>query len=428
MENATVVLPAAHPGRRHRRADRRRRPARRVDHGIGMTAERLAEENARLTRRERLDLAPTEVLGLFVVGRLARRHGSDGGPDRDRRRRGDRQPGAPGSALARATTGRHGGARRPRRSPRCRRGPARTPPTKGRFARGSGARRTGTPGRPAPTDRCGRPDAAVLDADPDRPLVDAGPGPARADAGLARPVADAGSTWPRSTARRCPGPIRRCSARRPGAWSRRPRDAFGTVPADPEPVQPTDAGRRRAGLPARGTATVTRSTPPSRHRRSRRPPCSRTVPQANPSPANPQPSPIPAEPGPPRRPASGSGCPGPTCRTGPGRRPGGRHRGPTRPPPAPSSRQFQSGVQRAERQAPADRAPAADPGDTRRLTRRMPGATLDAGPDRLGNRRQPAPGRSRTRSRDLVEQFEAGVARALREVRTDHQHEEGTTR
>ena len=46
-----------------------------VDHGIGMPPERLAEENARLTRRERLDLAPTEVLGLFVVGRLARRHG-----------------------------------------------------------------------------------------------------------------------------------------------------------------------------------------------------------------------------------------------------------------------------------------------------------------------------------------------------------------
>ncbi len=45
-----------------------------VDHGIGMTEARLADENARLTRRERLDLAPTEVLGLFVVGRLARRH------------------------------------------------------------------------------------------------------------------------------------------------------------------------------------------------------------------------------------------------------------------------------------------------------------------------------------------------------------------
>src|SRR4029453_9184056 len=32
-------------------------------------------ENARLPRRERVDLAPSEVLGLFVVGRLARRHG-----------------------------------------------------------------------------------------------------------------------------------------------------------------------------------------------------------------------------------------------------------------------------------------------------------------------------------------------------------------
>jgi hypothetical protein len=46
-----------------------------VDHGIGLPTERRAEENARLAHRERLDLAPTEVLGLFVVGRLARRHG-----------------------------------------------------------------------------------------------------------------------------------------------------------------------------------------------------------------------------------------------------------------------------------------------------------------------------------------------------------------
>jgi hypothetical protein len=46
-----------------------------VDQGLGLAPERLAEENARLTRRERLDLAPSEVLGLFVVGRLARRHG-----------------------------------------------------------------------------------------------------------------------------------------------------------------------------------------------------------------------------------------------------------------------------------------------------------------------------------------------------------------
>ncbi|MGX1366667.1 signal transduction histidine kinase [Streptomyces canus] len=43
------------------------------DHGLGMSTERLAEENARLIRRERLDLVPTKVLGLFVVGTLARR-------------------------------------------------------------------------------------------------------------------------------------------------------------------------------------------------------------------------------------------------------------------------------------------------------------------------------------------------------------------
>ncbi|UJA11156.1 sensor histidine kinase [Streptomyces collinus] len=44
-----------------------------TDHGLGMSSARLAEENARLIRRERLDLVPTKVLGLFVVGALARR-------------------------------------------------------------------------------------------------------------------------------------------------------------------------------------------------------------------------------------------------------------------------------------------------------------------------------------------------------------------
>jgi hypothetical protein len=72
MENATTFSPPhlrvtvtalAHPGR-----------VTIVDHGIGLSPERLNEENARLAQRERLDLAPTEVLGLFVVGRLARRH------------------------------------------------------------------------------------------------------------------------------------------------------------------------------------------------------------------------------------------------------------------------------------------------------------------------------------------------------------------
>jgi signal transduction histidine kinase len=45
-----------------------------VDYGMGMPADQLAEENRRLVERERLDIAPSGVLGLFVVGRLARRH------------------------------------------------------------------------------------------------------------------------------------------------------------------------------------------------------------------------------------------------------------------------------------------------------------------------------------------------------------------
>ncbi|MFD9053451.1 sensor histidine kinase [Streptomyces zaomyceticus] len=45
-----------------------------VDHGVGMSEMRLAEENARLVRKERLDLVSTDSLGLFVVGRLSRRH------------------------------------------------------------------------------------------------------------------------------------------------------------------------------------------------------------------------------------------------------------------------------------------------------------------------------------------------------------------
>ena len=40
-----------------------------------MSPAKLEEENRRLVERERLDVAPTTVLGLFVVGRLARRHG-----------------------------------------------------------------------------------------------------------------------------------------------------------------------------------------------------------------------------------------------------------------------------------------------------------------------------------------------------------------
>lgn len=46
-----------------------------VDNGLGMSPARMEDENRRLVERERLDVAPTRMLGLFVVGRIARRHG-----------------------------------------------------------------------------------------------------------------------------------------------------------------------------------------------------------------------------------------------------------------------------------------------------------------------------------------------------------------
>ena len=45
------------------------------DQGIGMTVEELDEANQRIWNPPALDLAPTRFLGLFVVGRLADRHG-----------------------------------------------------------------------------------------------------------------------------------------------------------------------------------------------------------------------------------------------------------------------------------------------------------------------------------------------------------------
>ncbi|MFC9437108.1 nitrate- and nitrite sensing domain-containing protein [Nocardia sp. NPDC057030] len=46
-----------------------------VDHGIGMSADRLAEANARLRGEQDFVVAPTRYLGHYVVGRLARRLG-----------------------------------------------------------------------------------------------------------------------------------------------------------------------------------------------------------------------------------------------------------------------------------------------------------------------------------------------------------------
>nr|WP_189698760.1 sensor histidine kinase [Streptomyces chromofuscus] len=73
LENAVSFSPAGSPVEVTVRTGDEGATITVADHGLGMSAERLAEENARLIRRERLDLVPTKVLGLFVVGSLARR-------------------------------------------------------------------------------------------------------------------------------------------------------------------------------------------------------------------------------------------------------------------------------------------------------------------------------------------------------------------
>ncbi|MFE9093491.1 ATP-binding protein [Streptomyces sp. NPDC007264] len=73
LENAVAFSPAGSPVEVTVRVGGEGALIEVADHGLGMSAERLTEENARLIRRERLDLVPTKVLGLFVVGTLARR-------------------------------------------------------------------------------------------------------------------------------------------------------------------------------------------------------------------------------------------------------------------------------------------------------------------------------------------------------------------
>ncbi|MEV6479907.1 ATP-binding protein [Streptomyces sp. NPDC051576] len=73
LENAVSFSPAGSPVEVVVRTDGDDALIVVADHGLGMSAERIAEENARLIRRERLDVVPTKVLGLFVVGTLARR-------------------------------------------------------------------------------------------------------------------------------------------------------------------------------------------------------------------------------------------------------------------------------------------------------------------------------------------------------------------
>ena len=75
VENAVVFSPPGSPVTVSGTASRAGVRLEIVDRGMGMSDAELAGHNSRLLQRERLDIAPSPVLGLVVVGRTARRHG-----------------------------------------------------------------------------------------------------------------------------------------------------------------------------------------------------------------------------------------------------------------------------------------------------------------------------------------------------------------
>ncbi|GGM31010.1 hypothetical protein GCM10011608_14480 [Micromonospora sonchi] len=323
-----------------------------VDHGIGMTEARLADENARLTRRERLDLAPTEVLGLFVVGRLARRHGW--------------------TVSLQATPG--GGVTATLLL-------SRSSLLVSASGRGSVPAAPPVP-QPALPHRI--PPAPAIQAQ--QPEPDAPP-PAHAPAvvgGPAGPVADPSGP---------PGFDQTLLARATESMELAESwDAFATT-AEAAPT--TDA------QPAAATHSA----------RAR-------VPQSPPAPTDP---PVPA-PGVRQR-IPGANLP----RNAP---PVGAVDATVADPVAARAlvEQFESGVRRAEQsqgEAVAQPVEPAPSGAPAQLSRRVPGANLVTAPPRPPLAHDPGdPGEVR----DLINAFETGVARALRDVRTHRSDEEGTPR
>ncbi|MFG3598631.1 sensor histidine kinase [Micromonospora chersina] len=352
-----------------------------VDRGIGMTADRLAEENARLNRRERLDLAPTEVLGLFVVGRLARRHGwtvrlaatAGGGVtahlDVPAALLVIRRPERAGATVARATV--------PPRERRALPEPARTPAA-GELAGFDAAllsRATRSIETGASWNAFGTPAEPVAPAERVTP---AGP------VALAGPVAPAGApiggppfAWPPAGAPATPAP----SAPRPGTPAP-PTPVVGPAPAAPPAAGPT------TGLPSTGPTPA----PPTGGPDAARPLIRQRVPGAS----------LPAA-----APAAGLVADAPadpaTVRA--------------------LVEAFQDGVRRAEH----DAAPAAPTPGRPPLSQRVPGANLAVTPVRTAPPASSHPG-DPAEVRNLITEFEAGVARALREVSPDHRYEEDPSR
>ncbi|MEV0393149.1 sensor histidine kinase [Polymorphospora rubra] len=339
-----------------------------VDHGIGMSPERMAAENARFTRRERLDLVPTELLGLFVVGRLARRHGLD-------------------VSLSPTSGG-------------------------GVTADVDIAARLLMTGRPAPVRRP-EPPAATR---PEPPLVVAArPGMPGAKALPAAQLRPAGAL-PAAPALTSDGLPARTSTRRTDQVGRTPADGGLFDPAVLDRASRSlEAGRPwdAFATPAIGTDVVVAGAATPVDVTAAQP--TATAPTAPAAPTDTAPA----------RPRATTPA-GQVLRQ---RVPGAQlpiSMGDTRTaPPTPADpltvralvEEFESGVRRAESQA----------GSTV-LTQRVPGASLRLPPVVVRHRVEVHRPLDPEEVRHLVTQFESGVERALREVRSDHRTEEGSPR
>ncbi|WBC11468.1 nitrate- and nitrite sensing domain-containing protein [Micromonospora sp. WMMA1947] len=384
-----------------------------VDHGIGLTGDRMAEENARFTRRERLDLAPTEVLGLFVVGRLARRHGWSV--------RLSHTPGG-GVTAALEIPGASLVIRRPE-------------PV------GVGAGRAAVPGTHAPEPPAAEAptgfDAELLSR-ATRSMSSGDPWNAFGNqADTAEPAEDHGPS--------AGGP--------PPAWP--PSAVPPARPAHLAPPTPV-AGPAPAAPPAAGPATGPTLSPPAtrpalapqhgpgvapQHRPALAPPPGAARP---PAPAGPAAVPAPTGPNPVGPPAGRPGTRSPIRQRVPGANLPAAPPAPPAPPAGPAGpatggpligvpadpssvralvEAFQDGVRRAE--GAVDPTPPA--AERPRLSRRVPGANLSVAPTQSVPPTSSDPG-DPVEVRNRISEFEAGVARALREVSTDRRYEEDPSR
>ncbi|WP_349880099.1 nitrate- and nitrite sensing domain-containing protein [Micromonospora sp. HUAS YX12] len=396
-----------------------------VDHGIGLTEDRMVEENARFTRRERLDLAPTEVLGLFVVGRLARRHGwsvrlshtPGGGVTAALEIPGAslviRRPEPVGVSAGRAAVP---GAREP--EPPAVEAPA-------GFDAELLTRATRSMSSGDPWNAFGS-QADTTEADEDAGPATGGPPP----------------VWPPSAV----------PPARPGHVSP-PTPVVGPAPAAPPAAGPATGPtltppttRPAPAPPPAGPATAPQHRPAVKPQHSPGltpqhgpglvPPPGGTRP---PAPAGPPPAvPAPTGPNPVGPPAGRPGSRSPIRQRVPGANlPAAPPAGPAGPatggpligvPADPSSvralvEAFQDGVRRAE--GDVDHAPPA--ADRPRLNRRVPGANLSVSPAPSVPPTSSDPG-DPVEVRNRISEFEAGVARALREVSTDRRYEEDPSR